>query len=130
AGKLGDNLFEKLQSFPAYLLGEGCQSSNVPTGSCKAGDNPSTNRIVILRHDNGNRRSCFLGGTGCCRTTRDAYLYLETHQFSCKASYPISFLLCNSPLNHNVVPLHVPKLAKTLPQGLPAAWSGRREGRS
>src|SRR5262244_2971909 len=83
---LGTTSLRSSSRFPPYLLGKGCQSSNVPTGSCKAGDNPSTNRIVILRHDNGNRRSCFLGGTGCCRTTRDDHLYLETDQFSCKAS--------------------------------------------
>ena len=40
---------------------------------------PAPNRIVITGHDYGNSDSCFLGGTGCCRTTGDDDVYLETN---------------------------------------------------
>ena len=42
--------------------GQDGQSGNVPARSRKAGDEPVANRISIIRHDNGNRGSCFLGG--------------------------------------------------------------------
>jgi hypothetical protein len=40
----------------------------------------------------------------------------------------IQFSLCKPPLNDNVFPLHVPKLAQTLPQGLDASCDSGREG--
>jgi hypothetical protein len=52
------NAVSKLQSFSAYLRGKGCQSSDVPARPRKARDEPVANRIAILMHDNGNRRSC------------------------------------------------------------------------
>ena len=70
--------------------------------------------------------SRFLGGTGCCRTSRDDDVYLETHQLGRERGEAIEFSLRISPLNDNVFPLHVPKLAQTLPECLDA---GRDSGR-
>ena len=52
------------------------------------------------------------------RTSRDDDVYLETHQLGRKRREAIGFSLCISPLNDNVFPLHVPKLAQTLPECL------------
>ena len=59
-------------------------------------------------------------------TTRDDDVYLETHQFGRERGEAIEFPLCISILNDNVFPLHVPKLAQTLPECLDA---GRDSGR-
>ena len=50
-----------------------------PPGRARLATSPLPTGSLSLRHDNGNGDSCFLGGTGCCRTTRDDDVYLETH---------------------------------------------------
>src|SRR5262249_53119521 len=116
AGEFRNSLLQKFQSFPAYLWGKGRQSSNVSSRSCKASDESVGNGVANLRHDNGNRSCRFFGGTGCCRTTRDDDIHLETHQLGDERRNAIKFSLCRSPLNDNVFPLYVPKFAQTLPE--------------
>src|SRR5215469_13944963 len=82
----------------------------------QARDKPVSNRINVIRHDNGNRSSCLLGSTGYCRATRDDDVYLETHKLGGKLTQPISFFLCISLLNDDVFPLRVPKFAAAPPE--------------
>ena len=60
------------------------------------------------------------------RTTRDDDVYLETHELGRERRKAIEFSLCKSPLNDNVFPLHISKLAQTLPECLDA---GRDSGK-
>ena len=71
-----------------------------------------------------------LAATGCCRTSRDDDVYLETHQLGRERGEAIEFSLCRSPLNDNVFSLHVPKLAQTLPECLDAGRDSGRGGSS
>src|SRR5215467_4880194 len=84
----------------------------------QARNKPVSNRINVIRHDNGNRSSCLLGSTGYCRTTRDDDVYLETHKLGGKLTQPISFSLCISLLNDDIFPLRVPKFAQALAECL------------
>ena len=61
---------------------------------------------------------------------RDDNVYFETHEFGRKRGEAIEFSLCRSPLNDNVFPLHVPKLAQTLPECLDAGRGSGRGGSS
>ena len=54
---------------------------------------------------------------------RDDDVYLETHQLGRERREAIEFSLRISPLNDDVFPLHVPKLAQTLPECLDAGVS-------
>ena len=65
-----------------------------------------------------------------CRTTRDDDVYLETHELGRERREAIEFSLCISPLNDNVFPLDVPKLAQTLPECLDAGRDSGRGGTS
>jgi len=56
--------YQKLQLFSAYFRGKGGQSSNVSPRSRKAVHEPVADRVIVKRHDNRNRNSCFFGGTG------------------------------------------------------------------
>ena len=94
-----------------------------PPGRARLATNP-VQQDPILRHDNGNRNGCFLGSHGLLPTSRNDDVYFETHQFGGKRGEAVQFSLCISPLNDNVFPLHVSKLAQTLPECLDA---GRRE---
>ena len=49
-----------------------------------------------------------------CRTTGDDDVYLETHEFGRQRGESIELSLRISPLNDNVFPLHVAKLAQPL----------------
>src|SRR5437867_6814717 len=60
--------------------------------------------------------SCFFGEAVYCRTTRDDDIHVETHQFGRKVGKPLCFALRISPVNNNVFPFHVAKLAQTLPE--------------
>ena len=125
-GEPRNNFLQKLQSFSAYLRGKRGQSSNVPTRPRKAGDEPIANRIGILRHDNGNRDRRFLGGTGCCRTSRDNDLYLETDQFSGKAGRRSSF---PSAYRHSITMFFPPRTqARADPAGMPRCGPDRGRG--
>jgi hypothetical protein len=68
----------------------------------------------------GNQRSCFLGSTGWRRTARDNDIYLEAHKLGRKGCEAIAVSIGESPLNGDVFPLHVVKLAKSLPERLNA----------
>ena len=52
--------------------------------------------------------------------TGDNHVDLETHQFGRKRRETIELSLRRPPLNHNVFPLDVTKIAKTLPERLDA----------
>src|ERR1051325_3947578 len=91
----------------------------------QAGNKPAGDRIGVLRHDNRNRGSCVLDGTGCCRTTRDNDVNLEIHQLGRERGETIEFSLCKSPLYDNVFPLHVSKLTQTL---LESFYAGDESG--
>ena len=71
--------------------------------------------------------SGFLGGTGCCRTSRDDDVDFETNQFGRQVRQPIVFSLGPAPLNDNVFPLHVAKLAQAL-RGTPRCGPIERNG--
>ena len=47
------------------------ESRDVATGSRQAVDQPEGNRIKTLRHDDRDRRACFLGGAGRWRRRCD-----------------------------------------------------------
>src|SRR4030095_5369505 len=94
------------------------ESCNIPTWARQAGDEAVPNRIAILRHDDGNRCRRCLDGAGCGGTPRDDDVYLETHQLGRKGGQAIAFPLCLSPLDDNVSPFHISKLAQTLPECL------------
>ena len=64
--------------------------------------------------------SCFLGDTGCRRTSRNDDVDLEVHEFSRKVGEALVFSLGPSILNDNVFPLDVAKFAQTLPECLDA----------
>src|SRR6266545_3488109 len=127
AREAGNDLLQKLQLFSAYLWGKRGQSSNVPTWPRQTGDEPVANGIIIEPHDNGNLNSCFLGGTGWCRTTRDDDIYVEPHEFGREFTQTSWLPLCISILNDNVFALHVTKLAQTLAECLPASRASGRE---
>ena len=61
----GNDLLQKLQLFSAYFRGKFRQSCNVSARLRKACDKPVPNRIGIVRHDNWNRRCCFLRDPSC-----------------------------------------------------------------
>src|SRR5438093_13466692 len=72
--------------------------------------------------------SCFFGEAVYCRTTRDDDIHVETHQFGRKVGKPLCFALRISPVNNDVFPFHVAKLAQTLPERLHAVrYNCRRE---
>src|SRR5207245_11176258 len=103
-------------------------SLNVPTKSRKAVLEPVSNRVIVERQDNGNRNSCFFGEAVYRRPTGHDDIYLKTHEFGRKFRKPLGFTLGPSRLNDNVFPLHVPKLAQTLPKCVHASrHSCRRE---
>ena len=111
---LGTISFKSSSCFP---LSSGASVDNpvmFPPGRARLATNPFPTGSAILRHDNGNRTRRFLGGTGCCRASRDDDVYLETHQFGRKAREPIELALGKSPFNGNVFALDVAKLAQTL----------------
>jgi len=75
--------------FAAQLRGERGQASNVSTRPRKAGNEPIANRIVIKRHDNGDRASRFPGGPRIGRAGRDNDVDLKTNQLSRERGKPI-----------------------------------------
>ena len=109
AGELGNDFLQKLQLFSADLRGKGGQSSNVSARSRKTGDEPASNWIIILRHDNWNRRQSLPWRRGLRRTSRDDDVYLETHQFGGERGEPIKFSLRRPILNDNdIFPSSIP----------------------
>src|SRR5262249_24683849 len=90
------------------------QSSNVPAGSRKAGHDSTSNRSNLLRHHNRDSLRRFLGSTGVWRTSRNDYVYLETHQLGRQLRQPIEFSLRPPILNYNVFLLQVSKLPQAL----------------
>ena len=62
-----------------------------------------------------------LGGTGDRRSRRNDDVYLETHQFGRKCGQVIEFSFCKSPLDDDVLPFDVPKLAEPLSKCIDAA---------
>jgi hypothetical protein len=76
-------------------------------------------RIRILRHNNWNRRSCFLSGTRCLEATRNDYVYLQTNKFRRKLRNALILLLGKSVLGGDILSLDPPKLLHLLPERLP-----------
>ena len=71
--------FRSSSRFP-LSSGRRRKSRDIPARVRETGDEPGANRIGILRHDNGNRGSCFLGETRCGGTFCDDKIYVQTHQ--------------------------------------------------
>ena len=66
------------------------------------------------------------GGLG--PTARDDDVYLETHEFGRERGEAIEFSVGGSPINDDVFPLHITKLAQTLAECLEAGrFSGKGE---
>ena len=59
---LGNGLLISSSRFP-LSSGARWTTSDVPARARQTGDEPIANRIIIVRHDNGNRAGRFLGGT-------------------------------------------------------------------
>ena len=124
---LGTISFRSSSCLPLISGAKRRQAGNVSARLRKAGDKPRANRIIILRHDNGDCDSCFLGGAGYCRTSRDDDVHLKAHQLGCERRQTIEFSLRRSILNDDVFPLHVAELAQTLPErSMRRCVSGRR----
>ena len=111
--------------FAAHLRRQSRQSSNVATWSRKTCDEPAADRIGILRHDNRNRRSCFLHTTGYRRTTRDDEVDFETHELGGKLAAALDFSFCRAPFDDDVLTLNVSELAETLAECLGASRDSR-----
>ena len=60
--------------------------------------------------------------------TCDNDVYLETHKFGEKVRKPLYFALGHPILNDNVFPLHVTKLAQTLPKPFDSVRDNGRKG--
>ena len=119
AGKLGNNLLQKLQSFTAYLRGKRGQTSDVSPGRARLATNP------LLTGSLSNAMTMGIvqllpWQDGLYRTTRDDNIYLETHQLGRKLGQSIEFSLRISVLNDNVFPLHVAEFPQTLSECLGA----------
>ena len=56
--------------------GQSLTSSNVSAWPRQTGYETISNRIAILRHDDGNRVSCVFGSTGDCLPTRNNHIDL------------------------------------------------------
>ena len=85
-----------------------------PPGRTKARDEPVAHGIGVLRHDNGDRGSCRLGGACCRGTTRDNYVYFQTNQFRRKLIQAIYLSTGISILDDKIFPFRVPKLKQAL----------------
>ena len=113
-----------LRSSSRFPLSSGASVDNpvmLPPGRARLATSPLPTGSPALRHNDGNRAGCVLGSTGCCRTT--AVTMMSTLRRTSSAASVRErdrFSLRISVLNDNVFPLHVPKLAQTLPECLDA----------
>jgi len=86
--------------------------------AARVGDEPPVTMMSTLTH------STYAQGHG-----EEARIH-ETHEVGRERGETIEFFLSRPPLNDNVFPLNVTKLAQTLPEGLSAGRVCRREGAS
>jgi len=92
------------------------QPCNVSARSRQTDDEPGADRIIILRHDNGNCTSRLFGRTSCAWTRGDNNIDFQTHQCSRKLPQEIWISFCKSIVNEKAFSLNVSKLTQTVLQ--------------
>src|SRR5689334_16176141 len=105
AGEPRNDLLQQLQPLSTELIRKSGQPSNVSSRSRKASHEPRPNRVVIACHYNGNRSRCLLRGPGCCCTTGNDDINIETDQLRSKRRQAIGSTVCIAILNDNVFSL-------------------------
>src|SRR5437867_3188637 len=109
---------EELESLSVDLRVEGRQSSDVPAGSGKTGDEPVPDRIVVLPHHDGDCVGSFLGSPGRGRASRNDNRYLETHELGRQFTLSIEPSRCISILNDNVSLRYIAEIPQSLAERL------------
>jgi hypothetical protein len=95
------------------------------------GDQPTADRIAVIRHDDGDGGRGARGGMGRLRRPRHDDVDLEAHQLGRQLGEPLVSPIGVSALDAEVPALHVPELAQPLEERVPQARPGRgRRGRA
>src|ERR1041384_1860946 len=81
ARKLRQNLLEKLQLFAAQLGGEVRQAGHVAAGPRETDNETGPEWVVILCHDDRDRRSSFFRPAGRLRPSRDNHICMPAQDF-------------------------------------------------
>src|SRR5262245_16453138 len=112
----GQRLLQKLDSLSTDLVGHGGNSGDVSAGPGQAGDEPGADWVGDPRHDNGDCLCEVLCCEGSRRVDGEDDVHLCLREFTGQGLQSIIPTLGEPPLNREVAPLLVPKLAETLPK--------------
>ena len=109
-GRFRDRLLEQLQPFADQLWCESGQSRNVSARVRQAGHEPTPDRIVMIRHDDGDPRRGALGRLrrGC--GPRDDDVHVEPNQLGRESGESVGPVPIPPALDKDVLALDVPQL--------------------
>src|SRR6516164_2795610 len=107
---------DQLHTFAGQFGGHGSHPGNISTRSRKARDQPRTDRVSRLGHDDRDFMRRLLGcqGGGC--EPSDDHVDFETDQIGGQFRKPVEVSFRRSKLKSNVLPLDIPKIAQSLPK--------------
>jgi hypothetical protein len=119
AGDSGNRLLEQLQPLADQLRRESGHSSDVSPRPRQAGHEPTPDRIVMIRHDDGDRRRGAPGrlGSGC--GARDYDVHLEPNKLVHEGGESVGSFPVPSTLDEDVLAVDVPQFTQPLEESLP-----------
>ncbi len=85
----------------------------------KAGHEPTPDRIIMIRHDNGDLRRGAMGRLGC--GARDDDVHFELNKLCGEGGESFSVVAVESTLDEDVLALDVPQLQHPLEESVPGA---------
>ena len=111
-----DNFLDELQPLCTLVSCDQCQSGDISARSRKARDQPGTNGISSLGHDDRDfERRLLCRQSGGCEP-RDDYIDFETDQLGGQFGKPVEVSFSGSKLKSNVLPLDITQIAQSLPE--------------
>src|SRR6266576_112283 len=116
AARRWQHVTDQLDTFASQFGGHRSQAGDVSAGPRKARDQPRTNRVSCLGHDDWDfvrRLPCRQSGG---REPSDDYIDLETDQLGGQFGKPVEVSLRRSKLKSNVLPLDITQIAQSLPE--------------
>jgi hypothetical protein len=108
------HLADQLHTLASQFGGHGSHPGDISTRPRQARDQPSTDRVSCLGHDDRDLMRRLLGRHSGGREPSDDYIDLETDQLIGQFGKPFEVSFRRSKLKSNVLPLDIPEVAQSL----------------